>query len=227
MQRRPERLHSSYLFPAIVFLLVAQPIAASLSVTASAVLVAPLAAALVAGVWSLDRRGFWFRVGLGLGLAAVVMTGVGASIPHRASELAGIACLAALGAVCAALGVRWLFVSPRITVESLLAALSVYLLIGITFGLVHIGFYAHDPAWYRGVTLRGQSAEVAELIYFSIGTLTTSAFGDVVPAHPISRLLCNVESVIGQMYVAVLVAMLVSGYAADRAGPRGGGPGPS
>jgi hypothetical protein len=71
------------------------------------------------------------------------------------------------------------------------------------------------------VSPSGRSAEIAELVYFSIGTLTTAAYGDILPAHPLSRLLCNVEAVVGQMYVAVLVAMLVSGYAAGRGGrPR-------
>ncbi len=227
MKGRPERIHSAYLFPSIVLVLVAQPIVASISATGSELLAFPFAVALVAGIWSLDRRGFWFRVSLGLGLATFVMTGAGALIPHRASELSGIACLAALGAICAVLGIRWLFVAPRVTVESLLAALSVYLLIGITFGIVHIGLYARDPAWYHGVSPGGESAETAELIYFSLGTLTTSAYGDVVPAHPLSRLLCNVEAVIGQMYMAVLVATLVGAYATGRAGPGGGNAGRS
>ncbi len=217
---RPERIHSAYLFPSVVFLLVAQPVVASLSATASEVLVVPFAVALVAGIWSLDRRGLWFRVGLGLGLAALALTSAGALIPHRASLLSGLACLASLALICVVLGIRWLFAAPRVTVESLLAALSVYLLIGITFGLVHVGLYGRDAAWYHGVSPTGQSAEVAELIYFSLGTLTTSAYGDIVPAHPLSRLLCNVEAVVGQMYVAVLVATLVGAYAADRAGPR-------
>jgi len=227
VKRRPEQIHSVYLFPSIVFLLVAQPVVASLSATASEYLVIPLAVALVAGIWSLDRRGVWFRVSLGLGLATLAMTGAGAWIPHRASLLSGIACLALLGLICVVLGIRWLFVSPRVTVESLLAALSVYLLIGITFGIVHVALYAREPAWYHGVSPTGRSAEAAELIYFSIGTLTTSAYGDILPAHPISRLLCNVEAVVGQMYMAVLVATLVGGYAAGRAGSGGGGARPS
>ncbi len=220
MKRRPEQIHSTYLFPSIVFLLVAQPVVASLSATASEVLVIPLAAALVVGIWSLDRGRVWFRVALGLGFATLVLAGAGALIPHRASVLSGIACLALLGLICVVLGIRWLFAAPSVTVESLLSALSVYLLIGITFGIAHLGLYARDPAWYHGVSPAGSSAEAAELVYFSLGTLTTSAYGDIVPAHPLSRLLCNVEAVVGQMYIAVLVATLVGSYAAGRAGPR-------
>ena len=56
MQAKPE-VQSSYLFPAIVFLLVAQPVLGTLSQTASEILVIPLAVTLVGGVWSLDRSG--------------------------------------------------------------------------------------------------------------------------------------------------------------------------
>ena len=219
--RRPERVHS-YLFPAIVLLLVTQPVLASLSTTASELLGIALAAALVAGIWSLDRGRVWFRAALGLGAGVLAAFAAQAAFPDRSFVEPAMAAVAALGVICVVLGIRWLFASLQITVESLLAALSVYLLIGITFGIVHSALFLRDPAWYHGVSPAGRSAEIAELVYFSIGTLTTAAYGDILPAHPISRLLCNAEAVIGQMYVAVLVATLVSGYAAHRGGPRAG-----
>ncbi len=227
MQPRPEKVHSSYLFPSIVFLLVAQPILATLSETASEALVIPLAITLVGGVWSLDRTRVWFRVALGLGLLTLATAAARAVIPDRALLVTAVGCLVVLGVLCVVLAIAWLFKSPRITVESLLGAMSVYLLIAITFGILHVGFYVREPTWYHGVSPGGRSAEIAELVYFSIGTLTTVAYGDVLPAHPVSRLLCNIEAVVGQMYVAVLVAMLVSGYAAGRVDSGGGDRSPS
>jgi hypothetical protein len=222
VRRPPERIHS-YLFPALVLVLVTQPVLASLSTTASELLGIALTAALVAGIWSLDPGGLWFRVALGLGLVVLGALAGHAIYPDRSFVVPAMASVAALGVIGVALGIRWLFASIQITAESLLAALSVYLLIGITFGIVHSALFLRDPDWYHGVSPAGRSAEIAELVYFSLGTLTTSAYGDIVPAHPVSRLLCNVEAVTGQMYVAVLVAMLVSGYAAGRAGPGGRG----
>jgi ion channel len=69
--------------------------------------------------------------------------------------------------------------------------------------------------------------EMEGLLYFSIGTLTGVAYGDILPVHPMARLLSSIEAVIGQMYMAVLVAMLMSDYAAGRsAGSAGGRPTP-
>jgi hypothetical protein len=215
MQAKPE-VHSSYLFPAIVFVLVAQPVLGTLSGAASEVLGITLAATLIWGVWSLDRTGVWFRAALGIGFLLLAVMAVHALITSTALFVTAVGCVFALGVLCIVLGVRWLFVAPRITLPSLLAGMSMYLLLAITFGMLHIGFFMCQPAWYHGVSPGGRSAEVAELIYFSIGTLTTDAYGDILPTHPVSRLLCNIEAVVGQMYVAVLVAMLVSGYAAGR-----------
>jgi hypothetical protein len=50
----------------------------------------------------------------------------------------------------------------------------------------------------------------AALLYFSFSTLTTAGFGDVKPLYPIARNLANLESVIGQLFPATLLARLVS-----------------
>jgi Na+/H+-dicarboxylate symporter len=52
-----------------------------------------------------------------------------------------------------------------------------------------------------------------DLVYFSFVTLTTMGYGDILPATRISRMLAATEAVIGQIYLAVLVARLVSLYA--------------
>jgi hypothetical protein len=63
---------------------------------------------------------------------------------------------------------------------------------------------------------------LAELLYFSLSTLTTSGYGDIVPVHPFVRSLANLESVIGQLYPATFLARLVTlhGTVAER-GPGG------
>lgn len=207
----PEKLHASFLFPAVVVLLVVQPVLAVFSV-ASEVLVFPLAGALVASIWSLDPRGRWFRVGLGLSLALLVSAILHRAFSSHAMIVVAFGGLIALSAISVVLGVRWLFASARITVATLLSAVSVYLLVGVTFGMLYVAIYLYAPSAFSGVSLAGRSAEIAELMYYSLGTLSTSAFGDILPAHPMTRLLANIESVTGQLYMAVLVAILITGY---------------
>ncbi|HXB77134.1 MAG TPA: potassium channel family protein [Bradyrhizobium sp.] len=53
-------------------------------------------------------------------------------------------------------------------------------------------------------------AIAANLIYFSFVTLTSVGYGDIIPLHPVARSLANIESIIGQLYPATLLARLVT-----------------
>ena len=54
--------------------------------------------------------------------------------------------------------------------------------------------------------------------YFSFVTLATVGYGDVLPVHPVARSLAMLESVTGSLYLAILVARLVSLSVSSRGG---------
>ena len=54
------------------------------------------------------------------------------------------------------------------------------------------------------------------MLYFSLTTLTTTCYGDVVPIDPFARSLANLEAVVGPFFLAITVARLVSMELADR-----------
>ena len=64
----------------------------------------------------------------------------------------------------------------------------------------------------------------SQLMYFSIITLSTVGYGDILPVSDTARMLAMVEAVVGQFFVAVVVAMFVSLYTTkaieDRADAR-------
>jgi len=62
----------------------------------------------------------------------------------------------------------------------------------------------------------GGPKEVASMLYFSLTTLTTTGYGDIVAVDPFARSLANLEAVIGQFYLAITVARLVTLELADR-----------
>ena len=55
-----------------------------------------------------------------------------------------------------------------------------------------------------------------EMIYYSFVTLATLGYGDIVPDTSLTRSVAIVEAVIGQFYVAIVVAVLVSAFVAQR-----------
>ena len=46
--------------------------------------------------------------------------------------------------------------------------------------------------------------------YFSLVTLATLGYGDIAPVHPVARSLVTAETITGQLYLAILIARLVS-----------------
>jgi hypothetical protein len=52
----------------------------------------------------------------------------------------------------------------------------------------------------------------SELLYFSLVTLSTIGYGDIVPLHGEVRILAALEGVTGVLYIAITVAILVSAF---------------
>ena len=100
----------------------------------------------------------------------------------------------------------------------ILGAINVYLLFAIAFMFLHAFVEVGNPGAYLyqgeslSVALKGHHEvdSLAFLLYFSIVTLTTLGYGDIAPAIPAARMLCALEAVIGQLFVAIFIARMVS-----------------
>ena len=98
-----------------------------------------------------------------------------------------------------------------ITRSHLYTAVSIYLLLG----LLWFALYSAVACLLPGAILSSQGAladSQSELLYFSLVTLTTLGYGDIVPLHGEVRMLAALEAVTGVLYVAITVAILVSSY---------------
>ena len=106
-------------------------------------------------------------------------------------------------------------------VDAVVGALCGFLLILMVFVNVHGVIEALSPDSYRtgGPPFAGRSDAMvlATFQYFSTTTLTTVGFGDIVAVTPAARLVTGLESMVGQLYLAVVIATLVGRVAARRA----------
>lgn len=99
----------------------------------------------------------------------------------------------------------------RLTSDKLYGAVAAYMMIAILWALLHgVLQYFHPGAYAFGGSPK--ALDLGELIYFSFSVLTTSGFGDIVPALIQSRFLAVLEQVTGVMYVAILIARLTGVY---------------
>jgi hypothetical protein len=98
-----------------------------------------------------------------------------------------------------------------VTNAHLYTAISIYLLLGMQW----FALYSALDIFYPGSILPNNATitdRQSELLYFSLVTLSTIGYGDVVPRHGEVRILAAMEGITGVLYIAITVALLVSGY---------------
>lgn len=113
---------------------------------------------------------------------------------------------------CAFVVLAYIFRSPRVTLDVLLAAVAAYLLIALAFAALYSLVFHLDPQSFRlpeWIDRGAVEGMRTEMVYFSLVTLATLGYGDILPSSPFTQMLAVLEAVIGQFFMAVLVAWLV------------------
>ena len=108
--------------------------------------------------------------------------------------------------------VAHLFRRTDVTVDTILGAVVTYLLIAVAFSQLFIVLELLDRASFSGLsdgTLQDRLELSDALLYFSFVCMTTMGYGDIVPVSNIARSLSVLEGVVGQLYLAVMIARLV------------------
>lgn len=108
--------------------------------------------------------------------------------------------------------------SRPVDADKICGAICAYLLIALAFGLVYIGVETLYPGSFFIAHPQddAHTIDVFDTLYFSVTTLTTTGFGDILPRSTYARAVANVEQLVGTFYVAILVARLASLYTPRR-----------
>jgi Ion channel len=129
-------------------------------------------------------------------------------LDHRVLSEMALGIWTLIGLLAAVAALRFAIGATQVDAEHLYAALSAYLLAGIYLGLLYWVLEQLKPGTF---SFTGQFSQ-ASAIYFSFVTLATLGYGDIVPRADVARGIAIVEGVGGQLFLAVLVARLVSLY---------------
>jgi hypothetical protein len=99
----------------------------------------------------------------------------------------------------------------RVTPHRIQGAIVIYLCIALSFAALYEILLALNPTCISATTVHGSYLVLARnLVYFSLSTITSTGYGDIVPVLPMARSLSNLEAVIGQLFPATLLARIVS-----------------
>lgn len=157
------------------------------------------------------RAGFAVAV-VGIGVAVLATATGGRLGPGAIAVTSLILVVLTMGAIG-----RRIRVHAEISAMTVVAALCVYVLLGLAFAFTYetIGRTGSDPFFAGGV-----SGARSDFVYFSYITLATVGYGDLTAASDLGRAFAVTEGLMGQIYLVTAVAALVGNIGRTRRSGR-------
>ncbi len=142
----------------------------------------------------------------------------GFATPTRALLVALSVCYVAFFLAILVQVLRHLFRPSYIDVDLVSAAVCGCLLILETSVFLMQALHHGVPGSFRGVDATSATTVYLDLVYFCAIVITSIGFGDITPAHHVTKLATSAIGLTGQMYSVVLVGILISKYTSATAG---------
>jgi Ion channel len=165
------------------------------------------AASASLGLVSAEARPWVVRWGSYLAAVAVVLAIVNAAFGSSRSLAIGALIQMLLFLVAAGAMLRAVLTETRVGFRTILGAISVYLIFGLLFTFLYVAIDRLQSGPFFGA---GAHVGTGGYVFFSFTTLTTTGYGDLVPAGQPGRMFSGLEMLLGQIFLVTLIAGLVS-----------------
>ncbi|WAR43167.1 potassium channel family protein [Methylomonas rapida] len=206
-----------YLFAGLLAVLLAMPFSSNLPGGGRYSVTLLFCFFMLISVWSLaaSKRVFQFGILLVVAISSLVGVNIvfGVSYHLQIIESLLITVFCALSCFIAA---RNVFIWHRVDLNSLVGAFCVYLLLGLMWALLFRILQICGWASFTGNISEQPDKVFPDLVYFSFVTIASLGYGDISPIGGLPKMLAYLEALIGQFYLAVMVASLVGVYSAGR-----------
>jgi Ion channel len=149
------------------------------------------------------------RVQLAIGAAVIAVVAASLAKAVSSDALLGVAFIivSLLLLIAAVTILRRVLRAIEVDFRTILGAISVFTLLGLLFGYL---FLALGRLKGGEVFAGAPHAQARDFVFFSYTTLTTTGYGNLVPAGDIGQILAVFEMLVGQFFLVTLVAGLVS-----------------
>ena len=213
------RNNFAYLLVALLIFIVALPVAHDLdliSIRISRIL--GVSSLLAVGIWSLRGAGHLFVFGMVIVIAGIILNFL--SVMRETDGLGVVSQLALFVFLLLATfnALRQVAVGNDINMNRIVGAICVYLLLGVMWAIGYSVLEFSQPGSFAGLTELKSPGWNPDWLYFSFVTITTLGYGDILPLTQTARSFAFAEAIVGQFYIAVLGAGLVSAYISAQAG---------
>lgn len=173
---------------------------------------------LLSGLWSVSRRPWTLILGCLMSLPAIAVKWTAHVVPNPTLVVVGLSFAISFVVFNASVIFVALLRAKTVTLDVVVGGICIYLFLAMIWALAYtLVEYLHPGSFLVAdglppITVDRNSAVSSEMIYFSVTTLTTAGLGDIHPATRMGQTLASLELLVGQLYLAVFIARLVSLY---------------
>ena len=168
-----------------------------------------LVMALAMGVWSIRTETHWYLTRVGFMTGVVILALAGIFLDWTRLDLIWLGLMCAYLVVTARVAMEQVLFSGPVDGNKIIGAVCIYLLLGLIWTTLYLIVAELVPGAFNGLGDGPWDETFPDFVYFSFVTLSTLGYGDISPLAPVARFLAFAEAIVGQFYIAVLVASLV------------------
>jgi hypothetical protein len=169
---------------------------------------------LIAAVFAVANRKRSLAIALVLAIPAITARWINQLQPKLVHPAVFLICALVLLAFVIGHLLYFILHAPVVNLEVLCASIAAYLMLGLTWTVAYwlVDQLTPGGAFSFNTTRGAHSMNGFTGFYFSFITLSTVGYGDITPVSQAARWLAAMEAMTGLLYVAVLIARLVSLY---------------
>ncbi|MEL7348526.1 MAG: potassium channel family protein [Pseudomonadota bacterium] len=90
--------------------------------------------------------------------------------------------------------------------DALAGAVFGYFLMALLWAVLYVALHFVAPG---AISLSDEASVSNDLLYFSLVTLTTLGYGDILPVAPVAKIMAGIQAAIGTLYLAILIGRIV------------------
>jgi len=165
---------------------------------------------LLVAVWGVESKNFLLRKSFIFPLAILTISILSNKLNNAGFDRFYLLLLLSFFIFTAFKTAKQVLFTGKIDGNKILGAICLYLLLGLIWAVIFTLLQLDFPDSFQTMQHNEQWFMLfPDFLYFSFVTMTTLGFGDISPTLPVARFLVYLEAIVGQFYMAILVASLV------------------
>jgi hypothetical protein len=215
MHEQLTRHKFTFLLAALVLLLIVAPLVENTPV-GGALFTIGITAVFITGVIANRERRWIFRTALVVAVFAIPISWAALFTRSNPLDLSQYLIVVLFCGMTAAMILIAVMREYMATAHAVVGAICVYLLIGLTWAMIYsaIEYVEVEPFKFperrRKAVVGVEHSSFSQLTYFSFVTMSTLGYGDITPQTPLAETACWMQAIVGQLYIAILIARLIS-----------------